>query len=289
MKYCILIAALFAQQGRREKPEPDLKNEKYGPHERHVLDLWKAKSDAPTPLVIFIHGGGFRAGSKDQVSPALIARCLENGVSVASINYRLTDVAPFPAPMHDGARAVQYLRHKAKDFNLDPARFAATGGSAGAGISLWLAFHDDLADPKSDDPVLRRSTRLSCVVSNQGQTSYDPRFIQKVVGGRAHEHPALMPFWGLKADELETDKAFKIFDECSPIKHLTKDDAPVFLSYNGKDQPNDRQPGAGIHSEKFGHALKEEMDKFGIACEVSVGRGDFDAQIKFFLKYLKPQ
>jgi acetyl esterase/lipase len=59
--------------------------------------------------------------------------------------------------MHDGARAVQYLRSRAKEWNLDPARVAATGGSAGAGISLWLAFHADLADPKSKDPVARQS------------------------------------------------------------------------------------------------------------------------------------
>jgi acetyl esterase/lipase len=282
---CLLIAWALLQP--QDKPQPDVKNEKYGPHERNVLDLWKPKSDKPTPLVIFIHGGGFRGGNKEGVSPGLIRQCLEAGIAVASINYRLTDTAPFPAPMHDGARALQYLRHKAKDFNLDPARVACTGGSAGAGISLWLAFHEDLADPKSDDPVLRQSTRISCAIGLQAQTSYDPRFIKKVVGGRAHEHPALAPFWGVKPDEMETDKAFKIFDECSPIHHLTKDDPPVYLSYSGRDQPNDRQPGAGIHSEKFGEHLKTEMEKLGLSCEVSVGRGDMDAQMKFFKKQLK--
>ena len=56
-------------QARRKaedsKPKPDLADFKYGPHERNVLDLWKAKSDQPTPLVVFIHGGGFRGGSKE--------------------------------------------------------------------------------------------------------------------------------------------------------------------------------------------------------------------------------
>src|SRR4030095_4247082 len=137
---------------KQDKPKPDLVNEKYGTNERNVLDLWKAKSDKPTPLVIFIHGGGFRMGSKDQVPAPLIQKLLEAGISVASINYRLTDVAPYPAQMRDGARAVQYLRLKAKEFNLDPQTFAATGGSAGAGISLWLAFHNDLADKKAEDP-----------------------------------------------------------------------------------------------------------------------------------------
>lgn len=113
--------------------------------------------DKPAPLVIFLHGGGFRHGGKEQVSPQLIRKCLEAGISVASIHYRLTDTAPFPAPMHDGARAVQHLRHKAKEFNLDPTRIAATGGSAGAGIPLWLAFHEDLADARTSIRRCRRS------------------------------------------------------------------------------------------------------------------------------------
>lgn len=281
--HALLAFLLFLQ----DKPAPELKNEKYGPHERNVLDLWKTKSDAPTPLVIFIHGGGFRAGSKEGVSAGVIRGCMAAGISVAAINYRYSQQAPFPAPFLDCARAVQFLRSKAKEWNLDPERFGATGGSAGAGMSLWLAFHDDLADPKSDDPVLRESTRLRCAVVLQAQTSYDPRWIQKHVGGRAHEHPALLQLYGLKPDEASSEKASKLFEEASPLTHLTKDDPPVFLGYKGKDQPNDKQPGAGIHSEKFGAALKSEMDKLGIACELNVGRGDESVHVSFFRTQLR--
>jgi hypothetical protein len=119
---------------------PDLANVAYGPHERNVFDLWKAKSDTPTPLVIFIHGGGFVAGDKNVVSSFLVDYCLEHGVSVAAINYRYSTQAPYPAPMQDGARAVQFLRLHAGEYNLNPKPFGATGGSAGAGISLWIGF-----------------------------------------------------------------------------------------------------------------------------------------------------
>jgi acetyl esterase/lipase len=290
MRILIALLLVSAAQDRREKPAPDVKEEKYGTHARNVLDLWKAKSETPTPLVIYIHGGGFRAGSKETLNPQLLKRCLDNGISVASINYRLTDTAPFPAAMHDGARALQHLRHKAKDFNLDPGKVACTGGSAGAGISLWLAFHDDLADAKSDDPVLRQSTRITCAFVNNGQTSYDPRFIKEHIGGRAHEHPALAPFWGLKPDEMETEKADRIFKECSPIRHLTKDDPPVYLSYGGRDLPDEKKPGAGIHHENFGKVLKAEMEKLEIACAVKVGRDQSEqAEMEFVLKHLKPR
>ena len=81
-----------------------------------------------------------------------------------------------------------------------PRRIAACGNSAGAGISLWAGFHDDLADPGSADPVLRQSSRLACMGVVGAQTSYDPRFIKQTIGGRAHEHIALRPLFGIHSD-----------------------------------------------------------------------------------------
>ncbi len=286
--FSLVLAVVLAQE-KQDKPNPDHVNVKYGANERNVLDLWKAKSDKPTPLVIFIHGGGFRRGSKEQIPAPLIQKCLGAGISVASINYRLTVVAPYPAQMQDGARAVQYLRLRAKEFNLDPKRFAATGGSAGAGISLWLAFHDDLADEKAGDPVLRQSTRITCALGTQAQCSYDPRWIKKNIGGKAHEHPALQHLFGVKPEEVESDKAAKLYEDASPINHLTKDDPPIMVTYTGEDEPSDK-PGAGIHSRKFGEILKAEMEKIGLSCELSVGKGIVvEDQLKFFVKNLQPK
>jgi len=291
----------WAQQPKagRTLPAPDVSNAAYGPHERNVLDLWKAKSDRPAPLVVFIHGGGFRAGDKSQLAPGLLARCLEAGISVAALNYRLSQQAPFPAPMLDGARAVQYLRSRASEWNLDAKRVAATGGSAGAGISLWLAFHDDLADPTSSDPIARQSTRLSSAAVLGAQASYDPRWIKRVVGGRAHEHPALMPFYGLKPDELDSPRAHKMYDEASPINYVTPDDPPVFLFYNEPKGPlpDNAQPGQGIHHPKFGEALKGKLDPLKIECVLRhsddyQGRGNaMDAlhreMVEFFVKHFR--
>lgn len=259
-----------AEKARVEKPKPDYAEIKYGNHERNVLDLWKAKADKPTPLLVFIHGGGFRAGDKSQLNAELLNECLESGISVASINYRLTDTATFPAPMHDGGRAVQFLRSKAAEWNLDPKRVACSGGSAGAGISLWLAFHDDLAKPKSDDPVERQSTRLTCAAVMGAQTSYDPRFIKNNIGGRAHEHPALKPFYGLKDDELDTPKAHRLYQEASPINYVSADDPPVFLFYMEPNRPlaESSPAGSGIHHPNFGTALKKRLDPLKVECVI---------------------
>jgi acetyl esterase/lipase len=91
-------------------------------------------------------GGGFLEGNKS-VPPQLLKECLESGISVAAITYRFSNQAIAPASFQDGARAIQFPRFKAKEWDIDSKRIAATGGSAGAGISLWLGFDDDMAEP----------------------------------------------------------------------------------------------------------------------------------------------
>jgi acetyl esterase len=260
-----------AKKGKAaSKPTPDLANVKYGPHERNVLDLWKAKADSPTPLVVFIHGGGFAAGSKEALSAPLLDACLKAGISVMAINYRLSPQFHFPDHYMDSARSIQFARLKAKEWNLDPSRVAATGGSAGAGTSLWIGFHEDMADPKSEDPVLRQSTRLTCMAVTGAQSSYDPRKITEWVGAAAAKHPALPGFYGLTPDEFDTPKAHKLFEGAAAINYLSKNDPPVYAFYNEPrgPLPADARPGQGIHHINFGLKLKEQMDKLGIECTV---------------------
>jgi hypothetical protein len=219
---------------------------------------------------VSIHGGGFVAGNRS-VQPQLLKDCLNSGISVAAINYRYSTQAIAPAPFEDGARAVQFLRSSAKEWNIDPTRFVATGGSAGAGISLWLGFHKDMADPKSDDRVLRQSTRLSCMVVFEGQTSYGPRFIRTLFPGKdIYKIGALATLFGVNLNKLEDLPAekYKLFEECSPITHVTKDAPPVLLLYSNSIDAEIVNQGIGIHHPRFGKALKEKMDSLGIPCEV---------------------
>ena len=89
------------------------------------MDVWLARSDRPTPVLVSIHGGGFRGGNKS-VGGDILRECLESGISVVAITYRLTDEAMAPAQFLDSARAIQFVRHKAKKWNLDSTRIAAT-------------------------------------------------------------------------------------------------------------------------------------------------------------------
>ncbi len=258
-----------------EKPQPDVSDLRYGPFERNVLDVWKVSRttvhSAPTPVVVFFHGGGFIGGDKKSVPGWLVSRCLEQGISVVSANYRLSKQAPFPAPMLDGARAIQFLRLKAKELGIDPDRIAACGNSAGAGIALWVGFHDDLAESGNNDPVLRQSSRLACMGVVGAQSSYDPRFIKQLIGGRAHEHVALKPLFGVNSiADSESPRIHKLYEQASPLNYVSSDDPPVILFYSEANAPlpPTARAGEGIHHPRFGAALKAMLDPLGVECTV---------------------
>jgi acetyl esterase/lipase len=270
---------IIAQDADRQKSArpptvvPTHVDVKYGPHDRNLMDVSLANDDQPTPVLISIHGGAFRHGDKS-VSKSVLRECLPAGISVAAITYRFSDKAIAPAQHLDAARAVQFIRHKVSEWNLDPSRMASTGGSAGAGMSLWLGFHDDLADPQNDDPVLRQSTRLTCMAVNNGQSSYDPRFIRDLFPGTdTWTNSALAQLFDVdlsKLDDLAEDK-YRLFEEVSAINHLTKDDVPVLMTYDSDMDTPISSRSIGIHHPRFGNALKDRMDELGIECQVHTG------------------
>ena len=249
-------------------------NVSYGPHERHNFDLWVAQGPAPRPLFISIHGGGFGGGDK-LVKGDILQACLKAGISVAALTYRLTPEVQAPAAFYDCALALQFIRANAARWNIDNSRIAAFGISAGAGIALWLACKDDMADPSSPDPVARQSTRLLCTTTLNGQTSYDPRFIKAHVPGDAYRHPALVKLFGMSLDDPDNapEPVKAIFEEVSAINYVTPDDPPAQMLYRDLD---DRiapltDTSAGIHHPIFGLEMKKRFDEVGVPCEVITG------------------
>ncbi len=240
----------------------------YGPHKRNVLDFWKADGNGPRPLLIYIHGGGWVGGDKTQ-PPAAIRPWLKRGISYAAINYRLSGMAPLPAPVYDAARAVQFLRSKAGDWNINKSRIALTGGSAGACTSMWILFHDDLADPKSADPVLRESTRVSAAAVSAGQTSIDPKVIEGWVGPNILKHRMICMAVGEKTIDAALknyDKHHATYVEFSPYNHVDGGDPPLFMTYGNNMTLPSLDAGHGIHHPVLGVKLKEKSDRVGHEC-----------------------
>lgn len=279
------------------RPQPTHANVAYGEHERNVLDFYQADSDQPTPLIVYIHGGGFVGGDKRSVSAGMLRSARAAGISLAALHYRFvngTDIV-FPTPQLDCARALQFLRSRAEQWNIDPERVVCYGGSAGAGISMWLGFHDDLADPNSEDPIARQSTRIVAIGTMGGQGTYNPIEIKELVGGRAWEHPSIFKVYGVKSAEealMPTDEQKRLYAEASAITHLTQDDPPLYMIYSEPDivPPADSPPGKFIHHPNFGKQLKQAMDKLGIENHYvhtadAAGRDPQREMFEFFQKY----
>ncbi|WP_437200976.1 family 16 glycoside hydrolase [Planctomicrobium sp. SH664] len=262
-------------------PEPTEFDVAYGPHPKQVLHFWKAESETPTPVLLFVHGGGWRAGGRLTRLSEMIHKLLAEGISVVSVEYRFTPEAeadgvipPVKGPLHDAARALQLVRSRAKEWNLDPQRIGACGTSAGACTSLWLAFHPDLADPNSDDPIARESTRLLCAAVMGAQTTLDPQQMKEWIPNSRYGAHA----FGIKED---TDKGINAFDEFlnsrekilpwiaeySPYALVTSDDPPIYLNYAAAPalgQP-EKDP---THSANFGVKLQERCREVGVPCEL---------------------
>jgi arylsulfatase len=274
-----------AAYARQFGPPPTLSDVPYGPHPKQRIHFWKspgASAEKPAPLLFFIHGGGWQGGDRLSGLATMLPKMLKAGVSVASVEYRFIREAmdegiepPVKAPLTDAARALQTVRSKAAEWQIDPRRIAASGGSAGACTSLWLAFHDDMAEPASDDMVARQSTRLVAAAVSGAQTTLDPVQMKEWTpnsryGGHAF---GFMSSPGQRdsqfADFLAArDRLLPVINRYSPYALVTPDDPPVYLWYGSAPALGQPQKDP-THTANFGVKLKERLDAVGVPCELA--------------------
>ena len=257
-------------------PAPTYGNVAYGPDELNVLDFWQAEAASPTPLIIYYHAGGFVGGSKDSLASARVApdssltnadilqAFLDAGISVASADYGLTPDAPLPASFTDSMHALQFLRSKSEEWNIDKSRVGAFGDSSGAAISMWLAFHDEMADPHAADAVARESTRLSAVASRSAPTVIDAELWAKWIPGMDGPPAAVT---GLVFESDDPDVRGRIAADISALPNVSAGDPPIYMAY--RMAPDDPVPTEGlmgwqIHHVVFGLKLKEKADALGL-------------------------
>ena len=246
-------------------------NEKYGPHERNTFDIWLAKSENPAPLVVYIHGGGFTGGDKSRYfQSADVIRFLDAGVSVATINYRFMNEPPYGilGSMNDSKRFVQFIRYHSEKYNIDKTRIACTGGSAGAGTALWLAFTNDMADTESTEPVLRESTRLTCAGAFATQATYDIFQWDEILGFPITQTPeqlqAVARAFGFKsAENRDLTKETQIRNDLDFLAKMDKNDVPVFIFNKHKGGIPENQDDMN-HHPLHAKTLKERADIVGL-------------------------
>jgi BD-FAE len=271
---------------------------RYGEAERNLFDIYLPDCSDPTPLVIYIHGGGFtggdKAGSHDSNADN-IREFLQNCVAFATINYTLLSIPADDAnlaeepdqggvltSLQDTARALQFMRYYFESLNLDAENVALYGVSAGAGASLWLGTHDDMADAGNEDPVLQESTRVKAVGALATQATYDlidwePILLPitepfaEVLGGTDIPTLAaavgagnyLLTFLGITSlDDLDTQEQLDYRANVDMLELMDSGDAPIFTR-NFETSLADLM-NVFLHHALHALAVKERADEVGL-------------------------
>jgi acetyl esterase/lipase len=200
-----------------------------GGHPRQKLDLYLPREGKGLPLIICVHGGAFMTGDKADMVPADF---LARGYAVASINYRLSGDALFPAQIRDCKAAVRWLRAHAAQYGLDPRRFAAWGASAGGHLVAMLGTTGGVKELDVGENA-SVSSRVQAVVDNYGPTDFLQMDAHRLPNGQAHDR-ADSPesrLVGGPIHERPEDVA-----RANPITYVTRD-APPFLIVHGDSDP----------------------------------------------------
>ena len=251
-------------------------------HASQVLDLYLTKSEQSTPAMIYIHGGGWRAGSKSRVPRWLKELVDEGTLSVLSVEYRFTDVETHPAQVHDCLRAIQFVRANATRWNIDPVKIGVTGGSAGGHLSAYVALHDDIQDSESNDPVERQSSRVTCAVSFAGPTDWS------LLSEIDHKHPAYRQLIGYQpgtpASELDAQRIRSV----SPITFASQDDPPLMQVHGDHDDIVPIEHAKNLHAKLKKLDVTSELvvipgGNHGVA---GAGAGGSEQATAFVTKYL---
>ena len=196
---------------------------------RLTLDYYHAlQTDSRSPLIIWVHGGAWRAGSRSDVP---IKALLQGGFSIASVDYRLSPEAKFPAQIHDIKAAIRFLREHANRFRVDPDRFVIAGSSAGGHLAALVGVSGGDADLEGNVGVgAKTSSRVQAIVSFYGASNLQSILSQSTPHGLSVRVPALQLLLGGHPTEVP-DMA----EQASPVAYVDPADPPLMLIHGDLD------------------------------------------------------
>jgi len=191
-----------------------------------LLDLYSPTNvDGAVPGIVFIHGGSWEHGKKEDYRPWAM-HFASRGFVVASAQYRLSGEAPFPAAVHDVKAAVRYMRAKADALGVDPNRIAVAGGSAGGHLAMMVGYSADEESLDGDSGHPGISSRVNCVVNIYGPTDMTTPYAR----GVSETNSRVSKFFSGRYNEQPDNYAAG-----SPIRYVTGDDPPTLILHGTVD------------------------------------------------------
>jgi acetyl esterase/lipase len=198
-------------------------------HARQKLDLYLPGKSTNTPLVVWVHGGAWREGSKDNTRATWL---LSEGYAVASINYRLSQHATFPAQIEDCKAAIRWLRSNAAKYGYDGNRIGVWGASAGGHLVALLGVTGDVKDFDKGEN-LKVSSRVQAVCDFFGPTDLTKMNEQAGARGRMDHDAPDSPESQLVGGPVQQNKAKAA--RANPINHISQGDAPFLILHGDQD------------------------------------------------------
>ena len=196
--------------------------------EELLLDLYLPRAAAAPPLIVWVHGGAWRGGSRTSMP---LDGLLEEGFAVASVDYRLTPVARFPAQIHDIKAAIRFLRANERRYGFDASRIAVAGASAGGHLAALVGVtnaHPELEGRVGD--ALDRSSDVQAIVSFYGAGNLTTILQQSTPHGLGVRIPALQLLLGSQPDDDP-----EVAKQASPLFHIDGADPPMLLLHGDQD------------------------------------------------------
>jgi acetyl esterase/lipase len=196
------------------------------PDDQHLqLNLAQPKSgEGPFPAILCIHGGGFRAGTRDGYD-SLCIQLAQRGYVAATVTYRLSPKYKFPAAVHDTKAAVRWLRANAATYKINPEKIGVTGGSAGGHLAQFLAVTAHVPEFEGTGGNPEQSSSVACVVNFFGPSDFTKSY------GKSVDAAVVLPMW--LGGNLETARELHI--KASPLYWVTPDAAPTLCIHGTLD------------------------------------------------------
>lgn len=302
---------LFARDIVYDDIEPD----------RQAFDIFIPQSETPVPAVIYLHGGGFVSSNGRSVAYGLADDFVNEDVAMITMGYRILMEAGEETEgvlkcLMDAKRGLQFVRHYAEELNIDPNRISVYGGSAGASIAWWLAAHDDMADPDSEDLIARESTRVCAAGLRSTQGSLDFVRWHDTIFGEFKDLITLNEFvdffirlhgldyfeqiyGGASVDELLNDPFWISYrNTIDFFSHISADDPPIYVN-NGSElvdlidvYQNEEETMDILHYPYHAERIYHYSDSLGIEeikaliPEMGINTTEEESRQEFVIRYI---